>query len=173
MVVRTYVKRKKEKAGIPVLYKVRLSQEIITEARIHLCKEREIPYVASVLTDAEKVAELMFNLFEMEYLADEYVYMLGFDAGCRLLGIVEISHGCACESICRPRELFQAALLMNAEGIIMVRNHPSGNCKISKGDRKNMKEIVSAGELLRIKVLDYIILGQNEFYSAAQQNDIR
>ncbi len=172
MVVTTYVKRSTRKEESPYLYRIKLSREDITEAKVHLSKEKEVPYVAGPLTGASKVAELMFNLFEMEYLADEYVYMLGFDAKCGLLGVTEISHGCSCEAFCRPRELFQAALLMNAEGIVLVHNHPSGSCEISKSDEKNMKEVVSAGELLRVKVLDYIVLGQNEYYSAAEQNQI-
>lgn len=76
----------------------------------------------------------------------------------KLLETVAFSNGCIC-----------SVELIRWEH---THFHPSGSCEISKSDEKNMKEVVSAGELLRVKVLDYIVLGQNEYYSAAEQNQI-
>lgn len=63
------------------------------------------------------------------------------------------------------RELFRSAIMANASSIIIVHNHPSGECEPSEGDKRLTRGVVKAGELLCIKVLDHIILGKGCYYS--------
>jgi DNA repair protein RadC len=58
--------------------------------------------------------------------------------------------------------------LSNAAGIILAHNHPSGNCEPSDEDRELTKKIYEAGELLCIKVLDHVVIGDGEYYSFSQ-----
>ncbi len=64
-----------------------------------------------------------------------------------------------------PREVFQGALLANADRIICVHNHPSGNAKPSKEDKALTVALENAGEMIGIKLLDHIIIGRNSCYS--------
>ena len=71
-----------------------------------------------------------------------------------------------------PREVMRGALLANASAIICVHNHPSGDCHPSEPDNEITKQLVKAGELLNIKVLDHVILGTEGYYSYADHGRI-
>ena len=172
MVVNTYVKRTKVETNYAHTYRKMSEKEDANSLRVQLCKDKMIPYMANKLDEPQKIAELMFNLFEINYLADEYMYLLGFDSKANLLGIMEIAHGTVNECIASPREIFQAALLMNASFVVLLHNHPSGECTPSSDDMKSKERIQKAGELLNVRLLDYIVLGRNEYYSASERNEM-
>lgn len=60
-----------------------------------------------------------------------------------------------------PREIIKAAILCNAAAIILVHNHPSGDPEPSVSDRKITTRIVEAMDLVDIRVLDHIVVGEN------------
>ena len=64
-----------------------------------------------------------------------------------------------------PREVFKSAILANAARIIIGHNHPSGDLTPSQDDRSVWSELVSAGKLLGIEVLDFVIVGGGRWYS--------
>ena len=92
---------------------------------------------------------------------EEYMYMICMNTKNRIIGIFEISHGSVNVSIVTPREVFQKALLANAVSIILMHNHPSGDCTPSREDVEVTKKLVEAGKLIGISVLDHIIVGDN------------
>jgi len=59
------------------------------------------------------------------------------------------------------------AIKYNAAGLIFVHNHPSGDPDPSPSDKDITKELVFAGHLMQIKVLDHIIIGDNKYFSFA------
>ena len=59
-----------------------------------------------------------------------------------------------------PREVFKAAISASAAAIILVHNHPSGDPAPSEADIKLIRELINAGTLLKIDVLDHMNLGQ-------------
>ena len=63
-----------------------------------------------------------------------------------------------------PREIFRGALLSGAKGIILIHNHPSGSLEFSRDDIGCYEKIRSAGELLQINLLGFIIVGGNGDY---------
>ena len=65
--------------------------------------------------------------------------------------------------------IFQHALLCNASCIILSHNHPSGEIGPSEADKFLTKKIKKAGEIMDIKVLDHIILGETNYYSFADE----
>jgi len=71
-----------------------------------------------------------------------------------------------------PREVFRGALLANACSIICVHNHPSGAVTPSGHDDQITKEIVKAGTVLQVRVLDHIIMGAQGYYSYADEGKI-
>ena len=68
-----------------------------------------------------------------------------------------------------PREVFQPALLAGAVSIIIAHNHPSGNIEPSREDFACTKKLMEAAELLQIKLLDHIIVGDNDNYYSMQE----
>ncbi len=58
-----------------------------------------------------------------------------------------------------PREVFSVAVVMKAAAIIMVHNHPSGDPTPSEADIKVTRDLIRAGQLLKIEVLDHVIMG--------------
>lgn len=71
-----------------------------------------------------------------------------------------------------PREVFRGALLANCCAIICIHNHPSGDVTPSAGDDDITRELVKAGVILQITVLDHIILGSEGYYSYADEGKI-
>ena len=82
-----------------------------------------------------------------------------------LIGVETVSIGSITECTAMPREIFKSAILANAVSIILCHNHPSGDLKPSKEDVSITKRLIEAGELLRIKVHDHLIITHKGFYS--------
>jgi DNA repair protein RadC len=71
------------------------------------------------------------------------------------------------------REIIHAALQKFSAAIICIHNHPSANVAPSPEDKKFTQELTEAGKLMDIKVLDHIIIGDNTFFSFAEEGLIR
>lgn len=67
-----------------------------------------------------------------------------------------------------PREVFRAAIMAGAAAVILVHNHPSGDCAPSPEDWSVTKRICAAGELLGIRVLDHVVIGDGSHTSLAE-----
>jgi len=66
-------------------------------------------------------------------------------------------------SLIHPREVFASAIKNHAKAIILVHNHPSGECTPSKQDEEVTLMLKCAGETLGIAVLDHVIVGTGGF----------
>ena len=77
----------------------------------------------------------------------------------------QISVGTLSTSLVHPREVFQAAIMTGAAAILLVHNHPSGECTPSPEDDAVTTRLKSAGTLLGIPVLDHLIIGSDSFHS--------
>ncbi len=62
-------------------------------------------------------------------------------------------------ALIHPREVFRAAIIGSAAGIVVMHNHPSGDPSPSQADIQVTRELVSAGNLLGIQLLDHIVIG--------------
>ncbi len=78
----------------------------------------------------------------------------------RVIAYYEVSRGTLDSTLVHPREVFKVALLANAAAIILTHNHPSGDPSPSEADVKVTRDLIRAGQLLRIEVIDHIILGR-------------
>jgi DNA repair protein RadC len=72
----------------------------------------------------------------------------------------EISDGTIDTLLVHPREVFKAAIAANAAAIVLVHNHPSGDPTPSEADIKVTRDLIRAGQLLKIDVLDHVIIGR-------------
>ena len=68
-----------------------------------------------------------------------------------------------------PKKIFKSALENNATNIMLCHNHPSGNILPSNADKQITNNIIKAGQFLEIKVLDHIIIGNNSYFSFADE----
>jgi DNA repair protein RadC len=78
----------------------------------------------------------------------------------RLIRFHEISQGTLDTILVHPREVFRAAIAANAAAIALVHNHPSGDPAPSEADIKVTRDLIRAGQLLKIDVLDHVIIGR-------------
>ena len=82
---------------------------------------------------------------------------------------MQISEGSLTSSIVHPREVFNPVIKDSAAGVIFIHNHPSGDPAPSIEDKDITKRLKEAGELLGIKVLDHIIIGNGRYMSFADE----
>ena len=97
----------------------------------------------------------------------EHCIILMLDSKNKMIGINTISVGSLSSSIAHPREVFKPAILCNAAAIIIAHNHPSGDPTPSHEDRIVTDRLFWAGELLGIRLLDHIVIGEPTHFSFA------
>ncbi|MSR43042.1 MAG: JAB domain-containing protein [Pedosphaera sp.] len=78
----------------------------------------------------------------------------------RLIRVERVSQGTLDTLLVHPREVFRAAIAANAAAVVLVHNHPSGDPAPSEADIKVTRDLIRAGQLLKIEVLDHVILGR-------------
>ena len=86
-----------------------------------------------------------------------------------IIGKKQISIGGMSGTVADPKMIFKEALDQKALSIILCHNHPSGNNRPSEADIKLTKNILEAGRVLEINVLDHIIVTQHGFFSFADE----
>lgn len=100
---------------------------------------------------------------------EKFIVLL-LDSKVQVIGVEETSVGSLDQATVHPREVFKAAILANARSIICVHNHPSGDPKPSEGDKSITLRLKDCGELLDIKMLDSIIIGNGNYFSFDQDS---
>lgn len=106
--------------------------------------------------------EQIFNTFNfLRQETKEYFFAIHLDGKNRICCIDEVSIGSLNQSIVHPREVFKTALISSAAALILIHNHPTGDTTPSMEDIEITKRLREAGELIGVKVLDHIIIGDN------------
>ena len=95
----------------------------------------------------------------------EQFMVLFLDSKNRVIKDEIISVGTLNCSLIHPREVFKSAIKESSNSIILVHNHPSGDPTPSDEDRKITRILFDAGDLLDIKVLDHVIIGDTTYFS--------
>jgi DNA repair protein RadC len=113
----------------------------------------------------------VFDYFHHEFRDSrkEYFLILLLDGKNRIIRRVQISEGSLNQSIVHPREVFSPAVKESAAAIILVHNHPTGDPAPSSEDIAITRRLREAGEIMGIKVLDHIIIGDGEFVSFVER----
>lgn len=78
----------------------------------------------------------------------------------RLIRVEEISEGTVDTLLVHAREVFRSAISANASALVLAHNHPSGDPTPSEADIKVTRDLIRAGQLLKIEVLDHVIIGR-------------
>ena len=97
--------------------------------------------------------------------AKEHFKLIILDSRNKILTITNVSVGTLNANLAHPREIFKDAISHNAAAVILCHNHPSGDPEPSEDDLKITKQLVEAGKILGIDVLDHIIITKDKFLS--------
>ena len=116
--------------------------------------QRESP----VLDNPEAIAQLLREQNRLKVVETFQVLLLNTRR--RLIRVEEISQGTLDTILVHPREVFRGAIIAAASAIVMMHNHPSGESQPSEADIKVTRDLIRAGQLLKIEVLDHVIIGK-------------
>ena len=111
--------------------------------------------------------ELMHSMVSDCFYEEFWIIML--NKANKVIKYKSISEGGLTATVADPKKIFKLALEKNATSLILCHNHPSGNLKPSEADIKITKQLKEAGLLLEISVIDHIIIGDDSYYSFADE----
>jgi DNA repair protein RadC len=106
---------------------------------------------------------------EAELADRERFVLVLLDGKNRVIGFHVVSVGSLTAALVHPREVFKAAILANAAAVILAHNHPSGDPEPSAEDRALTARLRQVGELVGIRVLDHVVIGDGSFTSLAER----
>jgi DNA repair protein RadC len=109
---------------------------------------------------------------EMRLYEEERFKILLLDRKNRLIRDETVSIGTLDASLVHPREVFRSAIRASSAAVIVCHNHPTGDCRPSSVDRETTRRVKEAGELVGIRLLDHIIIGDAEYYSFKDNDDL-
>ncbi|MCK4364014.1 MAG: DNA repair protein RadC [Candidatus Aminicenantes bacterium] len=142
--------------------------KLIQEVSRRFLKERMMsrPYCHS----SKEVFDYLYHA--LRDLRKEKFKVLFLDAKNQILEEETVFEGTVDSSAVYPREIMKKALRWDASSLIFVHNHPSGDPEPSVSDREITKELVFAANVMQLKVLDHIIIGNNCYFSFADEGMI-
>ncbi|WP_312091620.1 RadC family protein [Aminipila sp.] len=120
------------------------------------------------VNNPEAIADLFME--KMRYYKKEFFDVVMLNTKGDVIAIENTAIGDLNCTIIHPREIFCKAVKKSASAVIFIHNHPSGNPTPSKEDIEITKRLVKAGEVLGIRVLDHIIIGDGTFLSLKNKN---
>lgn len=102
---------------------------------------------------------------DMRFYEKEIARVLLLDSKLFLITYSDITVGTNNQALLHPRDVFRLAVRANANAVILVHNHPSGDPTPSKNDELVTLNMIEAGKILGIKLVDHVIVGRNTYYS--------
>jgi DNA repair protein RadC len=178
-----------------------LSCRVLKENNLNKLAALSLPELASAFGDDVKAMKMnaMFELFRRtnrlkqhgfttkiqtaedvyHYFVDtlseqkkEYFYALCLDTKNRIIQETLISVGILDASLIHPREVFNPAIRASAHAVILVHNHPSGECEPSMNDKEVTKLLSEAGRIVGIDVLDHIVIAKDGYSSMREKGGL-
>lgn len=120
------------------------------------------------ITQPRDVVRLL--LPEMSRLEQEEMRLLLLDTAHHVIATIALYAGTIDECRVRVAEVFRAAIRRNATALIVAHNHPSGLVVPSPDDIRMTRDLVQAGQLLDVEVLDHLIIGTDCYTSLHERN---
>lgn len=119
---------------------------------------------------SQEVFDYLYH--SMRDLKREVFKVLFLDSQNRILKVEDMFQGTLTTSAVYPREVIRRALEVHAAGMVAAHNHPSGDPKPSQDDLRITKDLVMAGRVMGIRVLDHLIIGEGAYSSLADLGHI-
>jgi DNA repair protein RadC len=111
------------------------------------------------VNNPESTVDLINGIYKGNRLPEEHAWMLCLDNKSKVIGIFEVAKGNATTTIMPIREICRNALLVNAVGVVLVHNHPTGDVTPSDVDIATTVELKNAMKTIGITLCDHIIIG--------------
>jgi len=109
----------------------------------------------------------------MRDLKKEVFKIIYLNKGNKIIDVEDVFEGTLDSINISPREIVERAIKTNATSLIFVHNHPSGDPTASRSDKQITRDLVFMGNILQINVLDHVIVGENRYFSFADEGLIQ
>ena len=120
-------------------------------------------------------SEAIFNYlyYSMRDRQTEIFKVIYLNSRSQIIDTDDLLEGTADSISIRPREIIESAISHSAAGLIFVHNHPTGDPTPSRADKQLTRDLVFVGMILQIKALDHIIIGEDNYFSFADDGLIQ
>lgn len=142
----------------------------IPKYRISLVQEGELEVKTRTVNSASDVYEFLRPL--TQDLDREAFFAVYMNQKNLIVGVNMISLGSLTAAMVHPREVMKPAVLLNSAAFICLHNHPSGDPMPSRADRMLVYTMAAAGEIMGMRLVDFIIAGETKYWSAAEAGSI-
>ena len=142
-----------------IVYRTELDENKIP----YVVQERKVHY--GITPHPDSVTEMLNTVVRLGHLAEEHIYEVCLSSASEPIGIFEVGQGSLSAAPVSPLVIFRNALLLNAPAVIIAHNHPSGSLEASFEDLECRDRLKNAGELLGVKLLDFLVLSGVAFSS--------
>ncbi|MFW6148415.1 MAG: RadC family protein [Atribacterota bacterium] len=139
------------------------------EIGVRLAQEKMLP--GKRIQKAQDVVDYYYA--EMRDKKKELFHIVLLDVRYQIIREVLISMGSLTETTVHPREVLKEVIKESAAAVIFLHNHPSGNPQPSQQDIELTNRLCKSCHVMGVKVLDHIIIGEDNFYSFAQMGQIK
>lgn len=112
-----------------------------------------------------------YYIDKMKSLKQEHLVVVVLNTQLGIIREKVVAKGDFSECTSSPRIIFKAALEAGGSSILLIHNHPSGDCSPSPADDKTTERVAACGKLLGINLLDHLIVG-DDYYSYAETNNL-
>ncbi|GMQ56121.1 DNA repair protein RadC [Vallitalea sediminicola] len=169
-----------KKQGIRGIYELSLEdlQKVSGIGRVKSIQIKAIAELSKRISKNNAVTKLKVSspgtiasifMEELRYLKQEHLKIVFLDTKNQIISDKFLTVGTVNASLINPREVFIEALKHNAVHVILLHNHPSGDPTPSREDILITKRIINAGDIIGIKLLDHIIIGDGNYISLKEQ----
>ena len=155
--------------GYAVLEALRSNLSLLGELamRYQVAVQPERPEEMPTISCPQDVHDLLGP--ELSVLAQEQLRVLLLNTRNQVVGQRTVYQGTVNSSAVRPAEVLRAAVIENAPSIVVCHNHPSGDPTPSPEDVNVTRDLVAAGKLLDIEVMDHIVIGKGRYASLKEK----
>ncbi len=145
------------------------SSTSVATVRIALIRERG-PVYADPIRNAADIDRLL-GPAARAWDREHFISVI-LDGKSRVVAVDEVAVGTVTAALVHPREVLKAVILTNGVSLILVHNHPSGDPAPSGEDVALTRRLKAASELMGIRLLDHIVLGDSRFYSFSGEGQL-
>jgi len=156
-----------EQAGLtpPCMFCVKLLHELPVE----VLKEKIVEQ--PVNKSSKEVFDYLY--YSMRDLKKEIFKVIYLNNRNQIIDTADLFEGTLEDIPIHPREIVESAIKRNATALIFAHNHPAGDPTPSKSDKQITRDLVFTGMIVQIRVLDHIIIGENRYFSFADEGLIQ
>ena len=133
-------------------------------------RQDDVSIAKQKITSVKDVVDMVMP--QMRDLKTELFKVVCLDSNNRIIDISDAAYGTVNRAMPIVREIIHSVLQKFAVSMICVHNHPSGDPKPSAEDRDFTRELCQAGNVIQVKILDHLIIGDNQYHSFADSGEL-